>query len=831
MKLMAVVAQALRRLRRAGRSGELIILMMAVAIAVASHAAVALFSERMSQAISTQTGDTLGGDWLFSSRNPLPVEVIASVADLSLEISAQTVFPSVVFVDDTSALASIKGVDAAFPTRGSLRVADRPFDPGEIVRGGPPPGEAWGDARLWQSLGVTEPGVSVQLGSQALVLTKVIIDEPGRGAGFADLAPRLMVNLEAVTASGLLSEGARAQYGLLARADAAGRAALGEMDLPEDLRRTSPQGSRPELTQALSRADTFLSVASSAASLLAAAAIALSAWQFGLRLRDEVALLKCLGASGGFILQTLGLMLALLGIVGGVVGAALGWAGQAGIAAILSELIQLELPPPSLAPLFGGAVLALLLVLGFGLPPLMAARNTPPARVFQRAAASDRLGWGTRLSGVVAVLALLLWQTSSLKTTAAVIGGGLALALVLGAVGFALVRLLAPLRQAGGAAWRFGLGNLVRRQGATVGQLVALGVALVALLLVSVVQRDLLNAWRDRLPEGTPNQFFINIQPEQVALLTAFFVERDISPPRFWPQARGRLIEVNGNPVTVDSFDDPETQRWINRDFNLSWSEVLNDDNVVNTGEWWGEAGVGQPWLSIDDYVVERLNVGLGDSLTMDFAGERITLTITNIRTVQWDSFQPNFFLLAPPGVLDDGDVPTQYLTSAYLETEQRPVLRELVAAFPNVTALDIEALLEQVRTIMDRVVRAVELIFLFALAAGLLVLLSAMIGTRDERAREVALLRTLGAKRSVIRAGLLAEYAVLGLLAGLTAAVTAQLTAWGLAAQVFQIPYGPRPLIWLGGGAAGAVLVTVMGLLSVRRALNTPPAHVLRGE
>jgi len=830
MNLPAVMAQALRRLRRAGRSGELLILMMAVAVAVASHAAVALFSERMSQAISAQTGDTLGGDWLFSSRNPLPDTLTGEITARSLQTSSQTVFPSVVFVDQTSALASVKAVDAAFPTRGSLRVADRPFESGQTVQGGPPPGEAWGDARLWQALGVQAPGVSVQLGGRALTLTRVVIDEPGRGAGFSDLAPRLLVNLEDAAASGLLNEGARAQYGLLARADAEGRAALGALALPDDVRRTPPQGSRPELTPAPARADTFLAVASSAASLLAAAAIALSAWQFGLRLRDEVALLKCLGASGGFILQTLGLMLALLGLLGGAVGAALGWLGQAGIAAILGELIQLELPPPSLAPLFGGGVLALLLVLGFGLPPLVAARNTPPARVFQRAAVPDRLGWGARLSGVGAVLALLLWQTSSLKTAAAVIGGGLALALLLGGVGFALVRLLAPLRQAGGAAWRFGLGNLVRRQGATVGQLVALGVALVALLLVSVVQRDLLNAWRDRLPEGTPNQFFINIQPGQVAPLKAFFAERDIPAPRFWPQARGRLMAINGQTVTVDTFDDPETQRWINRDFNLSWSTRLNDDNAVHTGQWWGEAGRGQPWLSIDDYVVERLGVGLGDSLTLDFAGDVVTLTVTNIRTVRWDSFQPNFFLLAPPGVLD-GNVPTQYLTSAYLDPTQRPILRDLVAAFPNVTALDIDALLTQVRGIMDRIVRAVELIFLFALAAGLLVLLSAMIGTRDERAREVALLRTLGARRSVIRAGLLAEYAVLGLLAGLTAAMTAQLIAWGLAAQVFQIPYGPRPMIWVGGGLAGATLVTVMGLLSVRRALNTPPAHVLRGE
>jgi len=825
----AVWPQAWRRLRRAGRSGELIILLLAVIVAVASHTSVTLFSDRMGQGIRVQTGDTLGGDWLFVSRNPLPDALRADLRAQAEVVSEQRVFPSVVFVGDTSALASIRAVDGAFPPRGTLRVAAEPFQPGAATQGGPPRGEAWGDARLWQALGVQQAGADVQVGSLSLRLTGAIVDEPGRGAGFTDLAPRLMLHLDDAEASGLLVEGARAQYGLLARTTPEARAGLGEMELPDGVRRVSPQSSRPELTQALARAETFLAIASSAASLLAAAAIALSAWQFGLSLRDEVALLKCLGASGGLILRTLGLMLAMLGVMGGVLGAALGWGGQAAIAAVLAELIQLELPPPPLARLWGGGLLALMLVLGFGLPPLMSARDTPPARVFQRALQAEGMGWGARGLGIAAVLALLFWQTQGLKPAAAVLGGGLLLALVLAGVGWLLIRALQPLRHAGGAAWRFGLGNLVRRRGATIGQLVALGVALVALLLVSVVQRDLLNAWRDRLPPGTPNQFFINIQPDQVQPLTAFFAERDITPPRFWPQARGRMTALNGQPVSVDDFDDPETQRWINRDFNLSWSAVLNDDNRVHTGQWWGEEGAGQPWLSIDDYVVERLGVGLGDALTLDFAGEEVTLTITNIRTVQWDSFQPNFFLVAPPGVLDDGTVPTQYLTSVFLDADQRGVLRELVAAFPNVTVLDIDALLAQVRGIMDRIVRAVEFIFLFALAAGLLVLAAAMVGTREARAREVALLRTLGARRSVIRAGLVAEYAVLGLLAGLGAGITAQGIAWVLAEQVFQMPYGPRPLIWLTGGAVGMVLVTGLGLASVRRALRTPPAQVLR--
>jgi putative ABC transport system permease protein len=290
---------------------------------------------------------------------------------------------------------------------------------------------------------------------------------------------------------------------------------------------------------------------------------------------------------------------------------------------------------------------------------------------------------------------------------------------------------------------------------------------------------------------------------------------------------RGRLVALNGRPVTADMFEDPETQRWINRDFNLSWADRIGADNRIIDGEWWGEAGRGQPWLSADSYAVERLGLKLGDTLTLQFADRRITLTVHNLREVSWDSFRPNFFLLAPPGVLED--MPAQWLTSFYLPPERRTLLRELVASFPNVTALDIETLMNQVRGIMERIVRAVEFMLLFTLAAGVVVLLAAVEGTRGERARETALLRTLGARTPVLVRGLLAEFAVLGGLAGLVAAIAAQAVAWALAVQVFEIPYGPRPLLWLAGALSGMALVTALGWLSLRGVLRTPPTRVLQ--
>jgi len=847
LRMGNALAYALRRLRKGWRSGELLILSLALTIAVAAVSAVSLFTERLRQGIASQTGDTLGADLMFTSRDPLPEPIATAVAASGAAQQAVVQFPSVVVRGDATALASVKAVSSGYPLRGALRISDVPFEEVRVTRGVPARGEAWADQRLWQELHLGLPchpersegspdeiprrcaprDDTVQLGRLDLRITAVLVDEPGRGVGFSDLAPRLLIHHDDLAATGLLGPGARAQYFLQAAGTPAQLAALQAVTLPVGVRRVTPQEARPELKNALRNSSDFLGLARLAAALLAAAAIALCAAQWGLKLRDEVALLKCLGASQRFVLQALVLSLLLLGVIAGAAGALLGLAAQEVVAQLLGTLMQLSLPAPSLLPLLPAWGVALLLLLGFALPPILQARTTAPIRVFQR----DERMPGQRapaLMAIAAVLALLWAQTETWKAAAFILGGAVAVAATLALLAWLLVLTLAPLKRAVGTSWRFGLGNVARRRGATVAQTVALGLALLALLLVSVVRQDLLSTWRGRLPADTPNQFLINIQRAQVEPLREFLRSHDVPEPRFWPMARGRLTHLNGQAVTADTFDDPETQRWINRDFNLSWSATLNPDNEVTEGEWWGEAGAGQPLLSADEYAVERLRLKLGDTLTLDFAGQSIEFTVHNLRTVKWDSFRPNFFLLAPPGVLED-KAAAQWLTSFYLPPDRRALLRDLVAQFPNVTALDIETLMTQVRGIMDRIVRAVEFIFLFTLAAGLTVLLAAIEGTRGERARETGLLRALGAGSGVVMRGLLAEYAVLGLLAGTVAAIAAQSIAWLLAEQVFKLPYGLRPMLWLVGAGAGALLVTTLGWLSLRRTLKTPPNQVLR--
>lgn len=815
---------AWRSLLRGWRSGRLLILAAAITLAVAAVGSVGLFTERVRLALERQSGEALGGDALLSGRDPLPAAQRAAYETLGLKVAGMVVFPSVALAGENTSLVSVKAVETGYPLRGELRLADAPFGAQRPAGGVPPRGEAWLDQRVLQELGIAL-GDSLQLGRLTLKATALVAFEPDRGAGFSDLAPRLMFNLADLDGSGLLTAGSRASYRLLLAGPAEKIEEAKALKLGATQRFETPREARQELSASLDRAGRFLDIAGLAAALLAAAAVALTARGHGAALRDEVALLKTLGARQGFLLRTLSLQLLLLALFAGFAGAALAWGGQAVIGALLAGVMEVELPNPPLLPLASAFLLGLLMLLGFALPPVLEAARTPPLRVLAREVRADASRW-VPVGALLGVTALLFWQTGEPKLAATVLLGAALATGALSLLAWGAVRLLSPLRQAGGSAWRFGLANVARRRAATVGQVVALGLALLALLLISVVRQDLLESWRDKLPADVPNHFLINIQSEQVEPLKTFFRERGIDGLELWPMARGRLVAVNGRPVTADSFDDPETRRWIDREFNLSWTERFGSDNELLEGEWWDESARGQPWLSAEDYALERLKLKLGDTLTLDLAGQPYTLTVKNFRKVSWDSFKPNFLLVTPPGTLDAA--PRQWLTSVRLAADQRGLLRDLVREFPNVTALDLEAAINQVRGIVDRVVRAVEFVFLFALLAGLLVLLAAIEGTRGERMRETALLRTLGARSSTLVAGLLAEYALLGLLAGLVAAAAAQGIAWVLAVQLFDMPYGPRPLIWVLGALAGTALVTALGWLSMRRVLNTPPRAVL---
>jgi putative ABC transport system permease protein len=825
---------ALRRLRRGLKSGELRVLVAALTIAATAAVAVGLFTDRVRQAIENGAGDTVGADATLRSRDVPDPALIAQLQALGLRTAMVTEFPSVVapVAGEATQLATVKAVQPGYPLRGTLKLAPEPFGEGMAAPGVPPRGEVWVDPKLWSALSLTR-GAEVQVGISRLRVTAVIVDEPGRGGAFAELAPQLLLNADDLAATQLLGPGSRAEYTIQLGGGREALAAAKAIQYPRGTRYVGNDDSRPEIKRTLGKARQFLNIAVLATVLLAAAATSLTARQWALKLRDEVALLKCLGARQAFIVRALVAQVLLLGLLAGGSGAVLGAIGQSVLAALAGPALNVALPVPSLLPIAAAMALVLLLLGGFALPPVLAAVGTSPVQVFQRAAGSNaRMRWS--LLAAAASITLLLWlQAGELKLAGIVLAGTAVTAAVLALFAWLLVRLLAGTRSRGGAAWRFGLSNLARRRGATVAQIVALGVALLALLLVTVVRNDLLTSWQNKLPPQTPNEFLINIQPQQVKPLQAFFEARGYDALKLQPLVRSRLTAINGKPITAESFEDPETRRWINREFNLSWTDHFGDDNTLLKGEFWTAADAGKKWLSIDKYGIEQLKVKLGDTLTLDIAGTPVTLEIHSVRDVKWDSFKPNFFLVTPPGVLDAPEVaaPVQWITSFYLPADKRGLLRELVREFPNVTALDLEAALNQVRSIVDKIVHALEFVLLFALIAGVVVMLAVIEGSRAERVRESGVLRALGASSRTLTQGLVAEYAVLGLLAGSVAAFAAQALAWTLAVFVFDIPYGPRPLVWLIGAVAGCVVVTAAGYLSLRGVLRTPPRIVLAGS
>jgi putative ABC transport system permease protein len=405
----------------------------------------------------------------------------------------------------------------------------------------------------------------------------------------------------------------------------------------------------------------------------------------------------------------------------------------------------------------------------------------------------------------------------------------LGVGVVLALAGFALVRLTGRLRGGVGVAWRYGLANVSRRGTGSVVQIVAFGLGLMMLLLLAVVRGDLLADWRHSLANDVPNNFLVNIRPEERQALQRFLQSHGLGDPVMFPMVRARITAVNSVPAQALTVKGDSARGFVEREQNLSWSAAMMADNQLVDGRWWTAADAGKPLVSISSEYADGLHLKVGDKLSFDVAGEPLTVTVASIRKVRWDSFRPNFFLVFPPGLLD-GAAGT-YMTSLYLTPAERPALADLVREFPTVSVFDVDAILKQIREIMDRASLAVQYVFLFTLAAGIVVLLAAVQATRDERRYESAMLRTLGASRSTVLQGVAAEFSALGFLSGTLAAFGATAVGWVIARQLFSLEYTLDPWVWAAGLFCGTVLVGLSGTLATRSVINTPPIVTLRDE
>lgn len=823
---MRPLPYAWRALRRELRSGELLTLAAALILAVTVMTAVGTLVNRVTEAIAQNAAEIVGGDFGLAGRQPIPERFVERAQAADLDTARIISFPSVVFSGERSQLADIKAVDAGYPLRGSIRISSDIAGAASSPGGAPAPGHAYADARLLTALGIA-PGDSLAFGDRDLIVSHRLHSEPDSGGELFQLAPRLLLNLADLEGSDMLGPGSRAQHRLMVAgpgpAVADFRTAIaGDM---QEFRPISIQNSQQQLRRAFDRAQRFLALAALLAVLLAGVATALAANRFALARVDQVAILRCLGAPQPRILAALSLQLLLLAIPACLIGIGLGLIVQAGLVEALGALVPDRLPLPQARPALAGAAIGLVLLLGFGLPPLLRLRGVPPMRVLNRSfAALPPLSALVYLAALAATVVLTTLAVRDTRLSLIVLGALAVLALATSGAGAALLALLRRIQPRLRGHWRLGLSSLARRRGLSVVQLVGLSLSLCALMLLSATAPALLSQWRGQMPVDTPNYFVLNVQPAQADAVRQSLADMGVVEPTLEPFATGRLTAINGRaPARRDGWND---DRDADRPINMSWRSAFPAANTLVAGEFWAadsaaaEASVEQGWA-------ERFGLAVGDRLTLSIGERSLEVRISNIRAADWDSFRVNFFVLLNANAI--GEAPHSLISSFHLPAGNDARLGTLSRAFPNVSLLDVGAILGRVREVIDRVSQAVQIVLGFSLAAGLLVLLAALQASATERRFDSAVLRTLGARRGQLRSAVLAEFATLGGLAAALAASAAAVAGWLLAADAFDMrldqPWAALSITAL----AGTALAMLAGWLGTRRILSTPPALTLR--
>lgn len=818
---------SLRAFRRDIGDRHFIIIGIAVVVAVASVTAVDMFTDRIRTALSRESSALLGADLAILSNDELPPAYTELADSMNVDTSRTLSMRSVVSGADGLQLVELKGVGSGYPLRGKVLLADEPFAKPHTVEAIPEAGTVWVEERLLPLINGALGG-QLTIGAATFAIAKILVLEPDRGGDLFNIAPRVMMNLADIDATGLVAPGSRVRYSLLLAGDAAAlKRYRGELAVKDGERVVTPENARPEIRDALRRAEQYLGLASLTTIVLAGVAIALAARSFGEKHKDTVALLRTIGATRRYVFAYFSLEILILGVAGATIGALIGAGAQELIARLMSGLISGALPAPSPIAALRAAVMALIALTGFALPPLLNLRNVPPLRVLRSDADATALSRTSVLSYALATSIFVApWGTGEWTITAwSLVGLSAGLCMLVIAALF-VIKLAKWQRGRLGLVWRFGIANIARRGALTTVQISSLGIGLVSLLVLGIVRTDLLDSWVSSLPENAPNQFLINIQADDLPGLRRFFKRHKLEPPEFYPMIRGRLTALNDRPITSEDFADPRARRLIDREFNLSPANDLKPYNKLIAGKWW-DAEEDPAQFSVEREIAETLGISLGDALTYRVAERDVRGIVTNLRAVQWDSMQVNFFVEAPLDLL--ADYPATFITSFRLDPADSSLLRALVNEYPSVTVIDVGALVDHIRTIMNRSSTTIEFVFLFTLVAGILVLIAAIQATQRERIFESALLKTLGTKRGLILRIMGAEFVAIGLIAGACSGCVAVFSAWLVATQILDITYSPDLSVILIGAAAGVTSVTLVGSFAILSALRQPAASVLR--
>ena len=820
---------SMRLLMRDWRAGELRILAAAVVIAVGSVTAIGFFSDRINRAMANQSAELVGADLRLVSPQPLPSNWLHTAATDGLRQTQTLSFASVVVHGDALQLANVLAVDAEYPLRGTVRTAPALFASDAATRGIPAMGTAWVEPRVLQALGIAV-GASIGVGDAQFTVTRVLTYESGRAGGPFSFAPRVLIAQADVARTGVVQPGSRVTYSALfvgIEADLTRFKTWLTPRLEPNHQLLDVRDDKSNIGRALERAERYLGLTSLLAVILAGVAIAMGAQRYSERHFDMSALLRCHGATQRDILALYLPQMLVLGLVSSALGCALGWFMQAAIFNVLRDLMPAVVPASGIAPVLFGFLTGLITLAGFALPPVLRLKQVPPLRVLRRELVPlPPAAWAV-YGGATAAVFLLMWRyTGNVTLTLGVLAGGVAAVIALAVLAGALLTLSRRLPQRVGVAWRFGLNNLLRRMRTSIGQILAFGLALMAMAVIVLLRTDLLSTWQMQLKPDTPNYFAFNILPQDVPGTQRFFTEHDVQASAIYPMVRGRLTAINAAPVTQAVTKEESDNDALRRELNLTWTETVPPDNALVRGAWWSGKPANNS-VSVEQRLAEKLGIKIGDELTFMIAGEPLSAQVVSIRSVQWDSFHPNFYMIFPPGLLDH--YPATYLTSFFLPPDRQALLTEMLRAFPTVTVLDMEQVLSQVRSIFVQVTSAIELVLLFVLAAGFAVMYAALAASLDERFHEGALLRTLGATRQQLRAAHLAEFMLIGVLAGILAAIGTELIVYLLYTRAFDLEYRFKWPVWVAAPVVGGVLIGLAGYLGTRRVVEHSPLAVLR--
>lgn len=838
---MKLLRLAWRQLRRDLASGDIRILIAALSLAVVAVTAIGFVTDRAERALAIEANRLLGGDAVVRGDQPIAGALREAASAPGLAHTETVEFSSMIRVgeggDAALRLSDLRALGEGFPLRGRFVIDDARGE--REAEGIPAPGTLW-MSRAGADLLGARIGDAVSIGQSRLALAALVVQEPDAAMDYFNVAPKVFLNLADLPATGLVQEGSRVRYRLVVAGDAAAVerfTSVAKASLGRGQRLETIADARPEIRSALDRAGRFLGLAALVSVVLAAVAVAMAARRHGERHLSGAAVMRCLGASQRTLVGIHVGEMVLLGLFASALGVAIAFALQWAVGAWLQQALGLSIPPAGWLPALEGLAVGMIVLLAFAAPPVLALRRVSALRVLRRDLdRAEPAAWAVLLSGFAGLAALVWWKAGSATLGGAMLGGIAATFAALALLAWGMIALVRRLRSHLRGALRYGLANVSRRAGTSIAQVTALGLGLMALLLLTFVRTDLLDRWQLSLAQDAPNRFIINVQSDQVQPVRDFIAAQGLDAPTLVPMVRARLLERNGKQVRGDAVADRveaeggdarQARRRAEREFNLSFADALRDDNKVVAGKFWGTTVPAQPELSIEENFAQSLGWKLGDRIAFDIAGQRFEGRITSLRSIDWESFRPNFFVLASPGALDG--YPASYITAVSVPPSQPRFTAALVERFPNLSVIDIDAVLRQVRSIGDQVSTVVQVVFWFAFAAGVLVLLAAVGASQDERLQEGGVMRVLGGSRGQLRLAQASEFAAIGLLAGLVAAIAASVLSGVVAREVFDLPWRPNWAMAAAGGALGMAASLAAGLFATRRVVDAPPSVTLR--